>query len=51
MCLGRFYFEKNLKNANPCALGVQLQFFFILAGYVLPLAFYKMPELTNRLFA
>ena len=25
MCLERFYFEKNHKNANPCA--VQLQFF------------------------
>ena len=27
MCLERFYFEKNHKNANPCALAVQLQFF------------------------
>ena len=25
MCLGRFYFEKNQKNANPCAIRVQLQ--------------------------
>ena len=22
---GRFYFEKNYNNANPCAIGVQLQ--------------------------
>ena len=25
MFLGQFYFEKNQTNANPCAIGVQLQ--------------------------
>ena len=25
MCLRRFYFKKNQKNANPCVIGVQLQ--------------------------
>ena len=46
MWLGRFYFEKNQKNANPCAHGVQLQFFYprwIRLAFVM----YKMPELGS----
>ena len=43
--LGRFYFEKNQKNANLCAIGVQQnKHTYILAGYVLSLVFYEMPD-------
>ena len=45
MCLGRFYFEKNQKNANPCVIGVQLQISVLKQTYIfLPLVLYKMPD-------
>ena len=45
MCLGRFYFEKNQKNANPCVIGVQLQISVLKQTYIfLPLVLYKIPD-------
>ena len=34
MFLGPFYFEKNQKNANPCAIGVQLQISILKQTYI-----------------
>ena len=45
MCLGRFYFEKNQKNANPCVIDVQLQISVPKQTYIfLPLVFFKIPD-------